>query len=402
MKSLSTKIPLVAITFPVARLSFYQTKSGRHIITPVVSQNTSRKWLWVFLTIFLRGIIQAQLQFTTNDLPCRVGQYNCSYFSSNVDVRGYLTLATNGPPYPGGAEVPPQQFWGFSHSQQPYESILRTDIISPDNGANASDFPSASYAEQNTMETNSVIGWSYYGFGGESANQGRIFYGFDGPVSGASPAGIFVAPNVDIPATVQYGQTWTRSLYWPTLYHEVILVSNYFSACATVDAAGSMALPGIGTVNALRVHEIHSYTISVVSDPPIPIDMHTNDYYYWLVPGLGVAAQVLLYGNNALYPYDLPCTNTVQRMYFASYFTNSITTDPTNSTPPTSTNLLISIQGNSVVLNWNAFTNSTNYEVDFTTCLSPPSWRPLGTTTGNTWTGSMGNAQAFYRVVGQP
>lgn len=354
--------------------------------------------------IFLPGIGQAQLQFTTNDLPCQIGQYNCSYFSSNVDVCQYLTLVTNGaPPSPsGGGETTVPQSWDFSEGQQPYESTLRTDIISPTAGDNGSDFPSASYAEQDTVEPSSVIGWRYYGFGDECTNQGRIYYGFDEPVPSASPEGVFVPPNIDIPATAQLGQTWTRSLYWLTLYYDVIIVSNYFAANATVDAAGSMSLPGIGKVQALRVHEVHSYTISEVSDPPILLDMHTNDYYYWLVPGVGVAVQVTLYGNNVVYPADMPYTNTVQRMCFASYFTNSTVSGSTNTTPPISTNLQISVQGTSVVLNWNTFTNSTTFEVDFTKSLSPTSWQPLGTTTGNAWTDSMSYAQGFYRVVGTP
>ncbi len=402
MKTLSTNISNVAFTFPASFPSLHQTNPHRHIVMPFAPQSKSWKWLWVVLKIFLPGISQAQLQFTTNDLPCQVGQYNCSYFSSNVDVSRYLTLVTNGAPPIGGVEPPVQQFWGFSQSQQPYESILRTDIISPTNGAYGSYFPSASYAEQDTMEPSFAIGWSYYGFGDESTNQGRIYYGFDEPVAGASPEAVFVPPTIDIPATAQLGQTWTRSLYWPTLYYEVILVSNYFTCCANVDAAGSMALPGIGTVQALRVHEVHSYTISEVTDPPILLDTHTNDYYYWLVPGVGVAVQVFLYGNNVLYPADMVYTNTVQRMYFANYFTNSTVTGPTNSIPPFQTNLQISLQGTSVVLNWDTFTNSTNYEVDFTRSLSPTGWQPLGTTSGNTWTDSMSYAQGFYRVVGTP
>jgi hypothetical protein len=252
------------------------------------------------------------------------------------------------------------------------------------------------------MEPSSVIGWSYYGFSDESTNQGRMYYGFDQPVDGASPEAIFVPPTIDIPPTVQLGQTWSRSLYWSTLYYEIILVSNYLAAYATVDAIGSLALPGIGTAQALRVHEVHAYTISEVSDPPITLDIHTNDYYYWLVPGVGVAVKVFLYGNNVLYPADMPYTNTVQRMYFANYFTNSTVTGSSNSIPNFATNLQISLQGTSVVLNWDTFTNSTNYEVDFTTFLSPTTWQPLGTTTANTWTDSMGNAQRFYRVVGTP
>jgi hypothetical protein len=385
MNCLLTIISNVAIAFPA-------------IITPFASQSRSRKWHWAFLMMFLPGI-QAQPQFTTEDLPSQIGQYNCSYFSSNVDVSRYVTLVTNGPP-PIGDVV--QQIWSFSGGQKPYESILRTDIISSTMGANGSYFPSASYAEQDTMEPSSVMGWSYYGFGDENTNQGRIYYGFDEPVAGASPVGVFVPPSIDIPATVQLGQTWARSLYWSTLYYEIILVSNYFEAFATVDATGSLSLPGIGTVQALRVHEVHSYTISAVTDPPLLFDMHTNDYYYWLVPGVGVAMQVLIYGNNVLNPSDLLCTNTVQRMYFANYFTNSPVTDPPESIPTFSTNLQISLQGTSVILNWSTFTNRTNYEVEFTKSLSPTSWQSLDTTTGNTWTDSTSFAQGFYRVVGKP
>jgi hypothetical protein len=401
-KRLSTQLSNVATSIPACFPSLHHTKPRRQIITPFASQGKAWTWLWVFLLILIPGISRAQLQFTTNDLPCQIGQYNCCYLSSNVDVSGYLSLGTNSaPPIPGGT-TPILQFWEFSQDQQPSESILRTDIISPTNGANGNSFPSASYAEQDTMEPSSVIGWSYYGFSDESTNQGRMYYGCDEPVAGASPEAVFVPPTVDIPPTVQLGQTWSRSLYWSTLYYELILVSNYLTAYAAVDAIGSLALPGIGTVQALRVHEVHAYTISEVTDPPILLDIHTNDYYYWLVPGLGVAVQVFLYGNNVLAPQDMPYTNTVQRMYIANYFTNSTVTGSGNSIPTFPTNLQISSQGTSVVLNWDTFTNSTNYEVDFTTSLSPASWQPLGTTTGNSWTNSTSYAQGFYRVVGTP
>ncbi len=400
--NLPTQIWDACIRLPEALSSVHQVKPPRNTRAIPGCRRTFPKCFCIFLVILARNIGQAQVPFCTNSLPCQVGQYNCSYFCSNVDVSGYLTLVTNGAPPIGGGETNVPQFWGFSQRQQPGESILRTDIISPTNGADASYFPSAYYAEQDTIEPSNQLGWRFYGFTGPSTNAGRIYYGLDAPVADASPEAVFTPPTVDIPANVQFGQTWTRSLYWSTLYYEVILVSNYFAAYATVDATGSMALPGIGTVQALRVHEVQSYTISEVSDPPILLDMHTNDYYYWLVPGVGVAVQVFLYGNNVLYPDEMPYTNTVQRMYFANYFTNSPVTGSSNSIPPFATNLQISLQGTSVVLNWDTFTNSTNYEVDFKTSLSATSWRPLGTTTGNTWTDSTTYGQGFYRVVGTP
>jgi hypothetical protein len=219
----------------------------------------------------------------------------------------------------------------------------------------------------------------------------------DTPVDEVSPEAVVSPPTVDIPASVKLGNTWTRVNSWLTLYYEMILVSNNFTACATVDASGTIVLPQIGALPALRVHEIHSYSISEVTSPPLLLDSHTNDYYYWLVPGLGVAVQVLLLGNNILCPMDLPYTNAVQRMFVANYFTNS-----TGSIPPSPANLRIAIQAESVVLNWDSLSNSTSYRVDCTTALPATNWQPLGYTTGNTWTNTMSYGQGFYRVAGLP
>jgi hypothetical protein len=357
--------------------------------------------LYLCISVLAGLCAQAQIQpiFTTNSLPCQFGEYNCSYYSTNVDVADMLVLATsNSVPLPPGGGTNVVQHWDFSKAQQPYESVLRIDIIAPQDGANGGQFPDATYAEQTTLESTNQIGWQYFGFTDSGTNSGRLCYGLDTPEDEAiTEWAVFVPPTVDIPSTVQFGQTWSGSLHWFTSYLEVLLVSNYYSYSASVDAFGFLGLPGIGGVPALRVHEVDSYRVTEVSDPPLPLDINTNQYYYWLVPGIGVAAQVTLLGDNVLYPtIELPYTNTVQRMYYASYFTNN--PPPFPSFP---TDLYIQKQSGSMVLNWNILSNAVNFRIDY--AGSPAAiWQTLGYTTGTSWTDTMTTVQRFYRVVGNP
>ncbi len=354
----------------------------------------------LLFTVLLSTTSPAQTSFLATSLPSQPGECNYSYFSSNVDVTSFLALDTSAPPgMPGGAGAMPQ-YWDFSQPQQPYETVLQVNIVPAANGGDSEYFQSATYAEMDTMATNNIIGWQYYGF----TSSGRVCYGLDEPVAGASPEAVLAPACVDIPSTVQLNQTWSNQLYWMTLYYQFILVSNYMSYSAVVDAYGTLILPQIGSVPALRVHETHSYAISEVSLTPILLDISTNEYYYWLVPNLGVAAQVTLLGNNALYPAAMPYTNTVVRMFSANYFTNTSVTTSTNSSSnsvPVPGDLSIQNTGASIVLNWLAFTNCASYRVDFAPCL-PPSWQSLGYTTDTCWTDSIGPIQGWYRVVGSP
>jgi hypothetical protein len=136
-----------------------------------------------------------------------------------------------------------------------------------------------------------------------------------------------------------------------------------------------------------------------VSDPPLLLDINTNQYYYWLVPGIGVAAQVLLLGNNVLDPVDLPYTNTVQRFFYASYYTNNTNSAP--PPPPSTADLYIIDQGGSVVLNWSTLSNAVNFRIDYTASLAT-NWQTLGYTTSTSWTETITATQRFYRVVGIP
>jgi hypothetical protein len=357
----------------------------------------------VFISLILLAAAtgHAQTTFTASSLPCQIGECNRSYFSSNVDVTAMLALSTNSPfPLPGGPASPPQ-VWNFSQAQQTNESVLCAAILDPTDGGDYEQFPNASYVEQDTLANTNIIGWEYFGFTNSGPSPGRICYGtdepFDQPVTDWA---VFEPPPVDIPSVVQYGQKWTYSLYWTNIYIKFCLVSNYCNVNASVDAYGTMILPNIGAVPALRVHETHTYVLTKINSSPLLIDIHFNEFYYWLVPGLGVAAEVTLYGNNTVPVLPIPplsCTNSVQRMFSANYFTNSNPAPP--PLPPT--DLYIRTQSNSIVLNWNVLSNAINYRIDAKGAMGA-AWETLGYSSGTSWTDSMTPSSRFYRVVGIP
>jgi hypothetical protein len=342
--------------------------------------------------MFGLSVNAAGFNFSATNLPSQLGQYNCSYFSTNnLNVAAMLTLTTN-----SGGLGPPGQgpTWDFSQPQQTNETVLRTDIIAPAKGMDGGHFPNAAYAEQDTTETpasTNLTAWRYYSI----TSQGRLYYGSYVPNTRADGLALFDPPTVDIPATVTNGQTWTRSTSWNSTIDGYLPISYAFSDTSTVDAQGTLILPNIGAVQALRVHEVHGYT--GLLDGYYPEEIVTNQYYYWLVPGLGVAVQIGVYGNNILDPTTMPFTNSVERMFYASYFTNT----PPPSNNPTTGNLHVQLQSGLAFLTW-TITNSTSYQVQASGSLNSTNWQVLGLTSNTNWTDALTSTQRFYRVVGLP
>lgn len=350
--------------------------------------------------LFGLSVPAAGFHFSATNLPSLAGEYNCSYFSTNnLNVPAMLTITTNVP----GGMTPPSTgpIWDFSALQQTGETVLRTDIIAPANGMDGGSFPDAAYAEQDStvlaLSTNQTA-WRYYGI----TNQGRLYYGSYVPNTSADGLAAFDPPTLDIPATVTNGQTWTRTTAWNSTISGYFGISYTFSDTSTVDAQGTLVLPDLGTFTALRVHEVHGYT--GVEFGFWTVEVVTNQYYYWLVPGLGVAVQIAMYGNNTVDGETPPFTNSVERMYFASYF-NSTNTTPSTNYPG---NLHVKLQGGAAVLNWSTFTNlttsqvSTGYQVQASGSLTGANWHLLGLTSSTNWSDALSPTQRFYRVLGLP
>jgi hypothetical protein len=340
--------------------------------------------IFPILGILFCASAEAQVNFAASNIPSQVGQYSRAYYSTNVNVASLLAL-TNGP-----------QRWDFSQPKQLNETILRTDIIATGNGYDGGSFPAASYSEQDTMEPNSQIAWRYYSV----TNQGRLYYGFYNPVDqNATYLVVFNQPTVDVPASVQYGQTWNRTVTWNGLVLGFFPINYQFTCNAAVDAYGTLTLPTIGAVSALRVHETHGYQSSEPNGDGTStvVDLHTNQYYYWLVPGLGVAAQVLQLGDNVLFPLGLPNTNTVLRVFQANYFTNQTVLGGVNG-------LHIRLQAGLAIVNWLPFTNASGYRIEAAGLLANTNtnWQLLGLPMSNSWSDTLTTTQRFYRVFAKP
>jgi hypothetical protein len=351
----------------------------------------------ILFVVSIHASVTNVFHFSAINLPSQIGEYNCSYYSTNnLNVAAMLTLVTNNT---GPTPPPEEPTWDFSQLQQSGETVLRTDIISPTNGVDGSFFLASTYSEQDTaislIYTNQIA-WRYYSI----TNQGRLYYGSYVPSTDADGLAQFDPPTPDIPATVTNGQSWTRSTSWNTTVYTIF--GDYgiyytFSETSSVDAFGTLILPNIGGMPAWRVHEVHAYAGYL--DGYDLDEIVTNQYYYWLVPGLGVAAQITMYGNNVLYPTTMPFTNSVERMYYASYYTPI---PPSNPVPATG-NLHVRLQSGSAVLNWSPFTNNaTSYLVEANGSLNSTNWLLLGLTSSTNWSDTLIPTQRFYRVVGFP
>jgi hypothetical protein len=339
---------------------------------------TQRVWVHA---VFLANLVvlggHAQVQFSTESLPHRVGDYYRGYLSTNVSVSAMVTPA-------GG----PQR-WDLSQPRQPNETIQRTDVVPSDEAGQDTGIPEAAYAERDTLDPANPTAWRYYTL----TDEGRLYYGFYATEHEAGKSlVVFDQPTLDVPATVQYGQTWNRSVSWQDSIMGVS-ISYDFTASARVDAYGTLVLAGLGQMPALRVKEIHDYEVSVTGWQVI--DSHTNLFYYWLCPGIGMPLQVILYGSNIFVPTPLDYTNLVLRT-----FETSAPTNPPMPAPVA--DLRIGLQGGRAVLNWRPATNGSGYRVESLPWLGYTNWQLLGLPATSGWSEALTPTQRFYRVFWLP
>lgn len=325
---------------------------------------------WLIFTLLLScASAGAQFTFRASDLPSQVGQYSRAYISTNVDASG-LVGSTGGP-----------QRWDFSHKLQPNEPVRRMDVVAPTDGGHNSDFPNAAYAERYTDETAGTQSWDYYRIG---LNVGRTDYGFYASFLGG--ATVLSPPVVDIPDPLGLGTNWSYTTVETT--DAIAFDPVHANVSATVDAYGTVALPQIGEVAALRVNQL------TMAQSFLGGIQYFREYY-WLVPGIGKAVHVISAHSDSPPPLGFTNTYEVRRMFEA----NSL------SPPPVFTpvaNLHIQTQGGLALLTWQPATNASGYRVDGLGTLATTNWQSLGLPTTNFWSDSLTATQRFYRVYVRP
>ena len=330
--------------------------------------------------------VVAQIVFSASDLPGAIGYHSRAYVNTL-----YVDLGRGGVGGPGGP-----WFWDVSEPPYPDEIVKRLDVVGTADGGHGTNWPAATFAQRLTNESNGARDWSYYQI---TTNQGRIYYGFyDSNSNPDVPAKVFRPPTLDIPASVQYGQIWSRSLDFNDFGSSFPFYVDYavhFTAQAEVDAFGTLVLPGIGAVPALRVNETLTYEYT---DLTYGFLDRTDCFreYYWLVRGIGKALDIISEADYSVPPADFTTASIFLRVFEFS------------SRP--APDLRVRLLGNTATLDWRPQTNCSGYRVQMLPAFASnnwqisSNWQILAEPATNSWAQAVppGDTQRFFRVSLKP
>ena len=337
-----------------------------------------------------------QVEISLSDLASRPGDtYRMVSNAGTVSVSSLVGEA-------GGP-----QHWDLSGAPPDREHSYRIVAIAETDFQPA--FPQASYAIEENRSHDGSQALSFYR---NLSGQGRQYFGFyDGGVSIASQQVVFDAPTIDLPTPLRFGDGWNRLVEYPSDLSGggldfPVSVSILFDSIAAVDAYGTMALPGIGTVDVLRVNESNRYeTIANLFGMPTALDAQFFQSYSWYAPEIGLVAQIVS-GAETRAPADpLDRAAHIFRLVASSRF-ESVTpeleppdTDPVPATTDNVTGLQVSLSGALTVLEWEVHPNAEKYRVLAADSLRSGAWDVIATVSGEIYVDpSAIRPQRFYQV----
>lgn len=308
----------------------------------------------------------AQPVFTSVDLPSTPGQWYRAYVNtSGVDVATWIR--------PKGG---PHR-WDFSSPRAASERIDRVDIVAASDGGHSGSFPGASYAERLSRESSPIQSWSYYA---PAPGRGRLYFGFHDAVSRpANPVIAFRESTLDIPDLAP-GSSWERTVTFEDSIDAgiaIVPVLIEFTSRASVDAWGSVVLPGLGELPAWRVNEVNTY---VATDTALgfPLGTYHVRNYFWLVKGIGKAVHLMSKSSSTVPPEEFG-----QSAYLHRVFESSAIQSPPEFVPVAS--LRAGRKGDEIFLSWDPNASATTYLVQIAPALHP----------GGSWSGLVTNRNTF-------
>jgi len=322
--------------------------------------------LWMVLRIQASLPLFAQPVFTSQDLPSTPGQWYRAYVdTSGVDVATWVR--------PKGG---PHR-WDFSSPRVVPERIERVDIVPASDGGHGGSFPGATYAERLSRESSPIQSWSFYAL---APGRGRLYFGFHDAVSKpANPVTAFRESTLDIP-DLGPGSSWERAVTFEDSIDAgiaVVPVLIEFTSRATVDAWGSVVLPGLGEMPAWRVNEVNTY-VATDTSLGFPLGKYYVRNYFWLVKGIGKAVHMISKSSSAVPPEDFGPSAYVHRVFESSAIPSVPTFTP-------ATGLSAARKGDEIFLSWDRGTSNTTYVVQ----VAP------GLNSGESWSGLVTNRDTF-------
>lgn len=350
-----------------------------------MTSSSFRSWLWLLPWALATARGEEPITFTLDDLPRSPG----------VSQDFYFDPAPVGPPL--GSKGGPQR-WDFSGPRTGSEVVHTIDVLSSADGADADQFPAAAYVERLTRQSTGVRSWSYYR---AIPGEGRAYYGFYDTVSNpADPLLVFEQPTLDLPATVAFGQGWSRSADWQDLVEAAglqLTVAVHFTCTAAVNAYGTLVLPELGEVPALRVMELHAYASEDLTFG-FPLGTQYQRLYYWLAKGLGKVVTVTSKSGTSAPPENLAPVGSVLRLFASRGFPITSDLQPVRQ-------LTAGLQAQDLLLQWAKEPAAILYHVQAVDDLAfQADWPPLSSTTNTSWSTPLadGPPRRFFRVFWSP
>lgn len=365
----------------------------------------SKQWHWVILLSFLLpGQLEAQIVITAEDMVFEDGFYYKAYSNGDIPIPAAALIGDEGGP----------RFWDFTDG--PKSQIIRYDYSPSSNSIYGDDFPGATLVERSTDEGDgTLLGEIFF----ENVDGvGRRVYGFvqDTPsdilasvgLAGALP---FSSPQIDFPANIKMGDTWTNTLIFETnsdgglggLVQLRIIQTDEFE----VDAYGFVDLEEIGIVDALRVNTVTKTDVQIRQDEAW-VSFGAPSYariYRWLGKGKGIIAELSsqvtsdLSGNASPPPLKFEVAGKFFRMFETNKAGVSACQDPDSVND---LRITFDVQNGRVFLRWSKVECASFYRVEYSTNLSDPQgWKLLEQTNGDFSLDIIprSNEMRMYRIV---
>jgi hypothetical protein len=351
----------------------------------------------LLLGYLIPWLAHAQITITSDDMFNQPGEYYRAYSNQPPELLqrfpvtvGDLIGDKGGPHY-----------WDFSEG--PTDEIYRYDYIEKEKNIIWNDFPDATIAERSYRE--SEPGDYTYILFDEVSNMGRKVFGFwTINVQFDNPSTLFKLPIVAFPSEMNYGDTWTTTAEYPNTLLGIPAVYTEVQSFE-VDAYGFIELPELGVLECLRINSVKDFSAAIDFNGTgtfTNIDRQFARIYYWLVPGKGIAAQMVSEpsGNPVSEQFNL--ASMFQRMFE----TNKQARDAGCSEAEPVSGLNIVYQPNLVRLKWNEASCAQSYRVQTANAqkatlewidLSPPNYKE----TFFIDTLLKGNKVKLYRVISE-
>lgn len=327
------------------------------------------------LVFVMSSAAPGQVAVTSDQLGFGAGHKRSflTHAGPEVDVSGRI-----------GGEGGPQH-WDFTTG--PVDNRYRQEVIDPASSGVDGGFPEAMLAEESVFQSNGEPSWSFYNL----TEDGRELHGFYRMAAFTSPTTAFEPPFVDFPATMRLGDRWNVEASYDSEISVVgqgtFDVANEVAAALEIDAFGTLALPGFGEVEVIRLEEFSTTTsVADVAGTPVPVGTVFVRSYYWLSPQFGIVAQI-----------SSPAATEEPAEAFASgrFLRLESFTAPV---PETVVDLRVARSGPALVLTWGATGDPEGFAVETSADLSEGSWRHRATVSERQYIDIIGDGDLYYRV----